>query len=58
MKAEEVQLLMLKGMISDLSADQQDKVQECAARLSATIAEYGELGLIAIALVGATEAVK
>jgi hypothetical protein len=58
MKTEDVQLLILKGAISNLPADQQQKVNECAEKLSATVSEYGELGLIALSLVGATEAAK
>jgi hypothetical protein len=43
---------MLKGIISEMPADQQAKVHEAAEKLRAVTAEYGDAGLIALALVG------
>lgn len=53
MTEEQTTLLLLKGAISDLGPDEQQKVKECAARLRSIQEEYGELGFLAFGLVGA-----
>ena len=53
MTAEEVVLTMIRGVISELPAEEQAKVKECAGKLRATIEEYGDTGMFAMALVGA-----
>jgi hypothetical protein len=58
MKQEEVVVTMIRGIISEMPKDEQTKVHECAAKLRETIAEYGENGTVAMALVGAEEQVK
>jgi hypothetical protein len=47
----EVSLLILKGAISEMSETDQDRVRECAGKLRETVKEYGDRGLIAMALV-------
>lgn len=45
-------LLMIKGLISEFPEEDRKKVEECAAKLRAAIEEYGDQGLVALALVG------
>jgi len=45
-------LLMLKGMLSEFTDEQQKKIEECAAKLRSTIEEYGSEGLMALAMIG------
>lgn len=52
MSREAAALLMVKGIVSDLSADAQAKVRECHTRLQAVVTEYGDEGLIALAMLG------
>jgi hypothetical protein len=49
---------MIHGIISQMPKDTQAKIHECADKLRAAIAEYGENGTVAMALVGAEEQVK
>ena len=46
------ELLMLKGMISEMPKETQDKIKQAVQEIVATIEEFGEEGLIALALVG------
>lgn len=48
-------LLLIKGMISELPADDQKKVFECADRLRAIVAEGGDACLLALALITTEE---
>jgi len=47
----EVSFLMFKGAIGEMSEAEQDRVRECADKLRTMIKEYGDHGLIAMALV-------
>jgi hypothetical protein len=58
MTAEQVVLTMIRGVIAELPTEQQAQVKECADKLRAAIAEYGENGTVAMALVGAEEQLK
>lgn len=58
MTAEEHQLILMRGLIASLPAGEQAKVTECADKLRSAVADAGEYGLVAIALVGAEHAVK
>lgn len=57
MSAEHAMLLTLKGAITELPADEQAKVQSTAEQIKAVIAENGDAGFIAMALVSAEMAV-
>lgn len=58
MKVEELQLLLIKGAIGELPPDQKELVMRVASELRAVLADNGDLGLIALGLVGAEEAAK
>ena len=47
------ELLILKGYISDMPESDKAKIKECADKIRADIAEYGDHGIIALTLVGA-----
>lgn len=51
--ANRVQLLMIKGVISELPQEQQDKINAIATTFRNVIAANGDLGAVALALVGA-----
>lgn len=55
---DQTTLLLIKGVISDLSDADQKKVKQCADQLKATIKEAGIYGKLALALVGAEAAVE
>lgn len=50
--AEQMQILMLKGAISEMSPESQAKVNDCHKTLVETIKPYGDEGLIALSLLG------
>ena len=52
MTSEQAQRLLLMGMISELPAESQQKVQEAKEKLSTILKDFGEEGGIAFALVG------
>lgn len=52
MTSEQAQLLLLKGAITDLPLESQQKVQEAKEKLSAIIKDFGDEGRVALALVG------
>ena len=58
MTAEQMQLTMIRGMLVSLPAAEQAKVEECAQKIRALAAEYGDLGVGAVALVGAEIAAR
>jgi hypothetical protein len=58
MSQEQMILLMVKGTISVMPTEDQLKIAECANKLKATVAEYGDFGLIALGLVGAEAAAE
>ncbi len=53
MTPDEQTILMFKGLIADLSEDQQARVKEAEARLTAVLEEYKDEGLVAFGLIGA-----
>ena len=53
MTNEQQTLLLIKGTIASLPADQQQKVAECADQLRKLMADNPPHGLMAVALVGA-----
>jgi hypothetical protein len=50
---EQQTLLIIKGTISDLHAEDKAKVTACAERMRAAIVEGGDFGPLGLALVGA-----
>lgn len=54
----QTELLMLKGMISDLPADQQEFIKATKAKILQIIMGNSEVGMIALALVGLELAVE
>lgn len=52
------QLLMLRGLIVSLEAEDQAKINEVADKLRTLMAEAGDYGALAIALVAAEYAAK
>lgn len=55
---DQTTLLLIKGVISDLSVADQKKVKQCADQLKATVKEAGVYGKLSLALVGAEAAVE
>lgn len=55
---QKLALLVLKGMITELPQEQQDKIKECVEKLTITIKDYGDVGQMAIAIIGATIALE
>ena len=53
MTQEEMVLMMIRGVVSELPDEQRAKVNECSAKMRALIAEYGDEGKCAVVLVGA-----
>jgi hypothetical protein len=58
MKQEQMQLLMIKGAISDLDSAQQERVSIAAQAIRDVVAKAGEVGLVALGLVTAEEVAK
>ena len=44
---------MIKGVIAELPEDQRNKMAEAYGKIKAVMAEYGEMGDVAAALIGA-----
>jgi hypothetical protein len=55
---DEVTLLLIKGLISDLTFQSQEEVATCAAMIRLSVQQSGNLGPVALALVAAEAAVK
>ncbi|MFA5936519.1 MAG: hypothetical protein WC822_01430 [Candidatus Paceibacterota bacterium] len=53
MKQDELILLMMRGLVAGLPAEQQKKVTECIEKIRSLVKEYGDDGVIACQLVGA-----
>lgn len=53
MTQEEQVALMIRGAVAQLPQEDQMRIVECEAKIRALIAEYGEAGRMAIALIGA-----
>ncbi len=47
---ERAQVLMIKGAVSELPKEEQGKIVDCCAKLSQTVAEYGDSGKLALVL--------
>lgn len=45
-------LLMFKGIISDLTQEQRDNILECKTKIKTLIDEYGEEGIFAFTWLG------
>lgn len=46
------ELLMLKGIISEMPEESKIKIKEASEKIKAVVTEYGDEGLIALALTG------
>lgn len=44
--------IIMRGLLSTADPADREKIEECAAKIRAVLAEYGDNGIIAIALVG------
>lgn len=55
---ERVQLLMIKGLVSEMSEQDQKAVADAKADIKAVIDRYGEHGAIALALLTAEMAAE
>lgn len=58
MTQEQQQLLMLKGIISDLPEEDKMKINAAHSMIKNIVAEYGDNGQIALGLAGAEFAAK
>lgn len=58
MTDEKLQLLLIKGAISDLQPKDREGVEAAAAELRRVVAQYNDHGLLALALVVAELAAK
>lgn len=46
------ELIMIRGVIAGLSAEEQAKIAEIAQKIRALVADCGDCGIIALGLVG------
>ena len=53
MNEDEQTLLLIKGAIAEMPAEDQHQVAECAAQLRTSVTHHGKHGAVALALVGA-----
>lgn len=58
MTRDEEVALMIKGLVADLPEAQRVRVQECVMKIGDVVGEYGEDGVIAMAIVGSTLAAQ
>lgn len=58
MSAEKTMLLVLKGAISELPPEDQEKIKAVANTLKSIILSNGDAGMMAFALLGAEMAVE
>lgn len=54
----DAQLFAIRAAIAKMSEPEQARVLECAQHLQTTIAEYGSVGITAMALIGAALAAE
>ncbi|WP_185734399.1 hypothetical protein [Burkholderia sp. Bp9031] len=47
------QLMMIRGMVAMMPADQQDRVEAALVDLRAVLNQHGEPGMLALAIAGA-----
>ncbi|MDN7790462.1 hypothetical protein QZM66_23130 [Burkholderia contaminans] len=52
------QLMMIRGMVAMMPADQQEKVESALAELRAVLKQHGEPGMLALAIAGAEVAAQ
>jgi hypothetical protein len=45
------EVFVLKGMLSEMPVEDQERFKECQAKITAVLAEYGDIGFVALALV-------
>jgi hypothetical protein len=57
-KQEDIQLLVVKGAISDMPKEQREKIMECFEKIKTLTESYQGEGYIALALFGAEIAAK
>lgn len=50
MTQEQIQLLILKGLVAEMPPEAQAKVSDAKARISDVLQEFGDTGAIALAL--------
>lgn len=55
---EQLALYVLKGALTELSQDEQEKVSKCASEIRKLINQYGADGYIALSLVALEVAVE
>lgn len=53
MNSERATLLLVRGALSELPQEQQDAVNAAHEKLKAIVTEAGDVGLLALALLGA-----
>lgn len=53
-----VMLTIVKGILADLSEEDQAKVKECKERLSQIVQENGQLGLVALTYLSVEEQIR
>lgn len=51
MTGEEIQLLVLRGLMSQLPPAERDKAEACVQQLQQMISEHGDPGKLALAIV-------
>ena len=49
------QNLIIKGIVSDMPEADRTKIKECEEKIRALLKEYGEHGLMALAVVGSEQ---
>lgn len=50
MSKSNVMLLMMKGVISEMSAEEQARVEECKGMLRAIVQDHGDCGVLAFSI--------
>lgn len=58
MTEEQTTLFLIKGAISEMEPAEQEKLKACADKLRTLVGEQGDLGVVALGLVGAELAAK
>lgn len=57
MSQEKAALYMLKGVVSEMEPDEQQKVDSALEKIRAVMSEYGQAGTIAMAMISLETAV-
>jgi hypothetical protein len=58
MANEQMILLLIRDTLASLDKPDEERVEECAAKLRELMAEYGDHGPMALALVGAEQSAQ